>query len=313
MLEGAAPRPPRRRAVHESLIALRLPAALAPAGAQAHEEEQTRDHEEQDRLYLDRNGDEPRAGCIARGLSGTGGRLIRDRNYRATRQRALPGSSDDPRLDTKAAAELLEFRDYFERFWRPLQLAAYDEQSRVYLFYSFHKFNQMLAGDFRYRSAPQGALRRLIDVITLHTDAGGPDGLANALVHEAAHQLIDQRLFGVEQVRPAPWISEGLASYFGLPCRIPPAAFSPARSAASAHSCGRMSQPWLQRDQGGDPGGQEGIQGIETGGESPVEEMVLMAVRPRFTAPGSEGTTPSAGSWSITCSMERPESMRRPS
>jgi len=49
----------------------------------------------------------------------------------------------------------------------------------------------------------------------MHTDAGCPTGLGNTLVHEAAHQMVDRRLFGVEGYDPAPWLSEGLASYFG--------------------------------------------------------------------------------------------------
>ena len=37
--------------------------------------------------------------------------------------------------------------------------------------------------------------------------------LADTLLHEAAHQLVEQRLFGGR--KPPIWLTEGLASYFG--------------------------------------------------------------------------------------------------
>jgi hypothetical protein len=148
--------------------------------------------------------------------------MIRDRNYRAANSDRFRIQSDDPRLDTKAAAELLEsFSSYFERFWgRRIAIVSYERTSHVYLFYSFHKFNELLDGDYRYRSArPKGHYDAFLDTITLHTDSeDGPGGLANALVHEAAHQRIDQQIFSQGHFPPG-WVSEGLASYFGLTYR----------------------------------------------------------------------------------------------
>ena len=37
---------------------------------------------------------------------------------------------------------------------------------------------------------------------------------ADALVHEAAHQLVNHRLLAAQTSVP-PWLSEGVASYFG--------------------------------------------------------------------------------------------------
>jgi len=192
---------------------------MAPAAAQYQAEEQTRDHEEQDSSYFDRYSNEPEKDASLEEFLERADELIRDRNYRAASGELYRVQSDDPRLDAKAALALLEtFRSHFDRFWSDrVQLADYDSQSRVFLFYSFHKFNQTLAGDFRFNSIrPKGHYGSLFDVITLHTDAGCPGELGNSLVHEAAHQLSDQRLFGVEKVRAPPWLSEGLASYFGF-------------------------------------------------------------------------------------------------
>lgn len=228
----------RRLATLAILCCLGLAPGTPTALAQ-YDDEQTRDHEEQDRLYLERRQEEPAAepsAADAESVEGARGkivaeadRLIRDRNHRATDSDHFRVQSDDPRLTTDGAAELLEeFRGYFERFWGArLDLAAYDEVSRVYLFYSFHKFNQLLQGDYRYRSArPKGHYDTWIDLITLHTDADGPDGLANALVHEAAHQLIDQRIYSGGYA-PSIWISEGLAAYFGFTYREAQGGFRP--------------------------------------------------------------------------------------
>ena len=56
--------------------------------------------------------------------------------------------------------------------------------------------------------------RPAFDVVTLHSDPDGRDHLADTLVHEAAHQMIEQRIYGHGHPG-ALWITEGLASYFG--------------------------------------------------------------------------------------------------
>lgn len=199
--------------------------ALGPcASAQYDEDDQTRDHEDADRLYLERHvppdddtpgedEEDDAAAFLARAE-----RLIRDRNYHSAAGRACRVQTDDPRLDATAAAALLDaFRSWFDGFWQGgVELAPRDEPSRVFLFYSFHKFNELLEGDHRYRThRPSGHYGALFDVVTLHTDAGDPGDLGDALVHEAAHQLVDRRIF-TEGFAPSRWVSEGLAHYFGF-------------------------------------------------------------------------------------------------
>lgn len=206
------------------LVILLLAAAWTPVGAQ-YEDDATRDYEEQDRRYLERmkNARQPE---VKRGpiedpsaeFLDLAERLVRDRNYSSAQTERYFVQSDDPRLDAQATAEFLEvFRDYFDEFWdEGIELAPYDKTSRVFLVYSFYKYNQLLAGDFRFSALrPQGHYGSLYDAISLHSDAdGGPGATPDALIHEATHQLIDQRIFGGDPP-PVYWLTEGLASYFG--------------------------------------------------------------------------------------------------
>jgi hypothetical protein len=199
-------------------IALFCLLLAASAGAQYQVEDQTQDHEEIDSRYYERYDGEPQKDTSLEDFLERADELIRDRHYRSASGEHYRVQSDDPRLNAKAAVGLLEsFRAHFVSLWSGrVPMADYDQVSRLFLFYSFHKFNQTLAEDFRFNSLrPKGHYGSLFDVITMHTDSGCAEDLANTLVHEAAHQLVDQRLFGVENVRPVPWLSEGLASYFG--------------------------------------------------------------------------------------------------
>jgi hypothetical protein len=211
------------------------------SGAQ-YQEDQTRDHEDQDSRYFERYAEEPEAEPSLDAFLERAEQLIRDRNYRAAASEHYRVQSDDPRLDADAAVELLDaFRDFFDEFWSGrMELADYDERSRIFLFYSFNKFNKMLQGDYRFNSIrPKGHYGSLFDVITMHTDAGCPAGLGNTLVHEAAHQLLDRRLFGDESYDSAPWLSEGLASYFGY-------TFQDASGAFRAGEVGGKRSPLLR-------------------------------------------------------------------
>lgn len=214
--------------IPRALLPPLLAAALAvvgpaPALAQYDEDDQTRDHEDVDGSYLERyqqQEEETPEEDVEEGLEeflARAERLVRDRNYRSASSERYRVQTDDPRLDSRAAVALLDtFRDYFDAFWQGrMELAPYDDQSRVFLFYSFHKFNEALEGDFRYRTyRPTGHYGALFDVITLHTDADGRGNLEDALIHEAAHQLTDRRLYAGE-FAPSRWVSEGLAQYFG--------------------------------------------------------------------------------------------------
>jgi len=157
--------------------------------------------------------------------------LIRDRDYRASDGSIYRVKTDDPRLDTRAAVELLgDFSIFFTSFWEArLELAPYEGPADVFLFYSFHKYNQLLTGDFTFSATrPKGHYVRDLDVITLHTDADMPGGLADTLVHEAAHQLVDQRIYA-RGVPPSMWLAEGFGSYFGFTYRDKNGRFHPGR------------------------------------------------------------------------------------
>jgi len=108
-----------------------------------------------------------------------------------------------------------DFHEFFGAFWTDVELEPYDKASRVYLFYSFYKFNQLLGADFRFSSfRPKGHYGYGFDAITLHTDGDGTAELPETLIHETAHQLVDRRL-SWHAGQPPIWVSEGLAMYFG--------------------------------------------------------------------------------------------------
>ncbi|MGD8377677.1 MAG: hypothetical protein PVF68_16205, partial [Acidobacteriota bacterium] len=155
-------------------------------------------------------------------------RLIRDRNYDSKTTDHYRVQTDDPRADPVAAAALLEgFRTYFAGFWAgKTELAPEESTSRVFLFYSYFKYNQLLTGRKRFddfRSA--GHYRPYYDVIVVHTDSMGGNVLGDTLIHEAAHQLIGRRLYrGNEE---SLWVSEGLAAYFGYTLQGADGSFRP--------------------------------------------------------------------------------------
>jgi hypothetical protein len=147
--------------------------------------------------------------------------LVRDRNYQVSVTDHYEVKTDDPRVDPQAVAELLEsFRTFFDTFWKEnWELKPYEDRSRIYLFYSYYKYNELLTGNKRFGSfRPSGHYRPFFDTVVTYSDSVAPEGLPELMVHEAAHQLMEQRLFG----RPAPrspWLSEGMASYFGYTAR----------------------------------------------------------------------------------------------
>lgn len=199
--------------------------AAGPALAQ-ETDDQTGDYEEQDRRYYERfvqpEGQEKKevpADPVAQAdeYLAQADKLIRDPNYRSAAGDRYRVQTDDPDVNPKAAVSLLEaFRDFFDEYWQGrTELASYDKESRVFLFYSFYKYNQLLGGNWRFRETrPAGHYRPAFDVVTLHSDPDGRDHLADTLVHEAAHQMIEQRIYGHGHPG-ALWITEGLASYFG--------------------------------------------------------------------------------------------------
>ena len=206
-----------------------LPLAFAllcahPVAAQ-YEDEQTDDHAERDRRYLERYRKPADTPAEDRAIDPREQEryfafvddLIRDRNYRAKASEHYRIQSDDPRIDPAGVATLLEsFHGFFDEHWGTrLDLEPYDEISRVYMFWSYHKYNKLLGADFsRSMLRPQGHYGSAFDAVTLHTDSGDPGDVPDTLIHEAAHQLIDQRIDWTRGSAPT-WLGEGLASYFG--------------------------------------------------------------------------------------------------
>ncbi len=228
------------KSIMRVLLPLLLAIAGAPVAAQVGDE-QTRDHERQDRRYYERQLErqrEPdpdaeqaqrtrREAFLARAEE-----LVKDKNFDGASSEHYRVQTDDPRLDPEAATALLEsFREHFAGFWKERRVEAPlpEDKSRVFLFYSFYKYNQLLAGDWRFSAVrPKGHYINAVDVIAAHSGGGAPEELPDSLVHEAAHQLVDRGLFDGGYA-PPPWLSEGLASYFGYTWRDAAGAFQPPR------------------------------------------------------------------------------------
>jgi hypothetical protein len=211
--------------------------ALLVAGAGAQEpDEQTRDWEEQDRRYYERMLEQqkqaeeqeeeeekegtPEERFVAEFLA-RAEELVKDQNYWSRSSDRYRVQTDDPNLDSKAVLELLDsFRSFFEEFWAGrIELEPYEQQSRVFLYDSFYKYNELLGFDARRMPVrPEGHYISVVNVMVVNTRSGTPASFADALVHEAAHQLVDQEVFSGTG-RISTWLSEGLASYFGLTYR----------------------------------------------------------------------------------------------
>ena len=143
--------------------------------------------------------------------------LIRNKAYDSAATAHYKVKTDDPRLlPAKAAGLLEEFRTFFDQYWGgKLELKPYDKLGRIYLFYSRFHYSRLFEGVSRAATDwTVGHYREFEDIVALHTDSVGLAGLPDALLHEAAHQLVQQRLYGPE-TQPSPWLAEGLATYFG--------------------------------------------------------------------------------------------------
>jgi hypothetical protein len=217
--------------------------------------------------------------------------LIRDRN---TSVGVTPGYkvySDDPRLDTKKAAELLDsFRAQFERDWSAFPGRKKDEPpAHVFLFYSRFKYAQLQGASVRQISPLDlGHYHVLADIIALQTDFAAPDDLPDALVHEATHQLTQMTLLG-PGVYGSPWLMEGLAEYYGNMKSEPKTGYQPGRFGGKG--------TWLFHD-GANRG--RGVRGgmredelkqyrkeLSKGVAAPVEVLVGMRDPAQFLSEGS--------------------------
>jgi hypothetical protein len=143
--------------------------------------------------------------------------LIHDKNHRALRTQAVALDTDDPRIDLQAVARLVEATNrLFEAvFGARVELAPDPAPAQVFLFWSYADYNQLLGGSFgRSLLRPKGHYGTMFDAVALHTDSDEPGGLGDTIVHEVSHRLVDRRLYAGKGPAP-PWLSEGLAEYFG--------------------------------------------------------------------------------------------------
>ena len=226
------------------MAAVLLLLGAVPAAAQ--EDKQTREIRERDRRYYERQSQQeertpaPQQPGDARAQEARDARvlaflkeadrLIRDRNHESKTTAHYRVQTDDPRLDPVAAAALLEsFRGFFEAYWSALTgRTSYEETSRIFLFYSYFKYNQLLTGKKLFDTfQSSGHYRPYFDVVVIHTDSVPPGDLGGTLVHEAAHQLMTNEIFGPDNSEP-PWLSEGIAAYFGYMQRHADGEFVPA-------------------------------------------------------------------------------------
>ncbi len=140
--------------------------------------------------------------------------IIRDRNTTGITSAHFEILTDDPRVDAHAAADLLEsFHAHVERVWsHHLTLKPLARPVPCFLVYSRHRFDRMPGAG---RGAPAGAghTHGGSGLAVLHTDALPPGDLPDLLIHEAAHRIQTERIFG-EDAAPPPWVTEGLAVYY---------------------------------------------------------------------------------------------------
>ncbi|HET9480515.1 MAG TPA: DUF1570 domain-containing protein, partial [Candidatus Polarisedimenticolia bacterium] len=159
-------------------------------------------------------------------------KLIADENLDVATTAHFVIRTDDPRIDVKAAAELMEgFRDFFVGFWSGrAELAAYDGPGQVFLFYSRYKYKQLFDQKPAWNEeVSPGHYRPVFDAIVAHTDTLVPEDLPDMLVHEATHQLVERMLYP-EDFGPSGWVTEGLGQYFEHTLRDDSGAFQAGRT-----------------------------------------------------------------------------------
>lgn len=161
--------------------------------------------EREDHYYLERlesrHGTSPR---VRRAEA-----LLRDARYRSDLGRCFRVQTDDPRVDPEAVTRFLdEWRDFAVGLWqRRFDLSPTRNLSRAFLFYSSHEYGETIADHEEHAQVGSA-------VIAVHSDAGPTGELADDLVHQAAHHLVEREIYRYD-VPPTPWVAEGLAHYYG--------------------------------------------------------------------------------------------------
>ncbi len=145
--------------------------------------------------------------------------MLADRNYDSATTAHFAVRTDDPRLETRETADLLEsFGAFFDQFWSSrTDLLPWEGQAEVLLFYSRYKYDRLYEEPGAPTSSNSvGHYIPYFGVIIAHTDTELPGDFPGLLIHETAHQLTHQRLFGPEPEHLSIWIAEGLGCYFGF-------------------------------------------------------------------------------------------------
>lgn len=212
--------------------------------------------------------------------------LIRDRNYTIGSTPHFRVHSDDPRLDTKKTAELLEsFRQYFEADWAAFPGRKTDDApAQFFLFYSRFKYSQLGGPQFRETgvSAP-GHYNTQADIVAIHTDTVDVGNLPDLLIHETTHQLTHITLLG-PGTYGSPWLMEGLAEYYGNMKRSPKEGFQPERfgdKGVALFRDGPKSGPQIRSDEL-----RQYKKELSKGIAAPVEVLVNMRDPGQFLSDG---------------------------
>jgi uncharacterized protein DUF1570 len=175
---------------------------------------QTDDHEAEDRRYQERLKTAPPA--TPESIIATADRLVRgSKDYASKSTAHWQVRTDDSSVDVAASAALLEsFRTWFESFWKGrLATTPSEELGRVYVFGTFHDYNKLLTGGARHGAfRPAGHYNLLTDVVALYLGSIPRGELTDTLVHEGAHMLVAREVLRGRTT--APWLAEGLATYF---------------------------------------------------------------------------------------------------
>jgi len=148
-------------------------------------------------------------------VSERGEELIRNRRYDAFKGAHYRVKTDDPRIKTRVAVDLLDaFYGFFESSWEsPVELDEDTSHSMAFLFYSSNSYRSAVRDSHNcVFSSSQSDHDPRLDVTAHHTETGFPE-FADSLIHGAAHQQLARRFFHPETPRPT-WLLEGLAGYF---------------------------------------------------------------------------------------------------
>ena len=223
--------------------------------------------------------------------------LINDRMYDVAAGKHYKVKTDDPRFVPAKATELLDgFRAFFDGFWAgKVEMRPYEQVGRFYLFYSRAKYKKLFNETHQDEQEWSiGHYREFFDIVAAHTDSVGPENLPDILIHEAAHQLVQQRLFGSGS-RPWPWLAEGLASYFGYMERGADGTYKPERIGGKGIYLFKKGSPVGRGLGRGDLGPYAAS--LRKGEARRIAEMIQMEEQEAFYAEGREDRY--AASWML--------------